>query len=79
MTAKERRALERATLEDLAGKRAALAEELETVYAVLLDKTLEAAAADDANVTKIAARAGIARATVYNELERRQARAPVAA
>lgn len=63
--------LRRQPLATVAERRAELEAELEEVYGVLLDKALEEAAADGANVTAVAKRAGIARATIYNELARR--------
>lgn len=71
MTARELKALRELPLEDLAARRAELKAAHDAVYGILLDRTLEEA--DDGNVTAVARRAGIARATVYNELERRQA------
>lgn len=44
------------------------------LYAELLDRVVEEAQAEGANVRAIADRAGIARGTIYNELGRRQER-----
>lgn len=66
------------TLEDLSTRRADLMLELERAFDALLDRALEEASEEGANITAIARRAGIARATIYNELARRQEHGGVA-
>lgn len=62
----------RPTLAKLRERREAADAAAASAYAELLNRVLELAAAPGANVTTIALEAGIARATVYNELARRQ-------